>query len=369
MFELFLLFLVAQGSIKKGVYFNETAVWASYGSVSVEVDGVSKNLPVIAPDGGVVNTDGNKVVLGFNARVYLGKEGVTDIGPNSYQNFKLDGLELEYTVKLGDAGCNCVAAFYMVAMPGKDSSGNYAPSHDNSYYCDANNVGGVWCPEWDISEANIHAFQSTPHKCDDADGVGHYNSCDTGGCASNVIDLGFGNQYGPGSSTIDTTKEYDFKSVFSGNSIKHTISQNGKSISFDVCGDQSYNAKFISQVPDGMAITMSFWGSDDVNWLDKNSCYGPCGNSGYVTYSNIKISHNHNPPGPTPTPASGCCSWSNCDHCGPTSDYCKNQQHCEHDCGGQWCSPGPSDFKFEQNDATSRLIPPKILKKTKRELN
>jgi hypothetical protein len=73
MFELFLLFLVAQGSIKKGVYFNETAVWASYGSISVEVDGVSKNLPVIAPDGGVVNTDGNKVVLGFNARVYLGK--------------------------------------------------------------------------------------------------------------------------------------------------------------------------------------------------------------------------------------------------------------------------------------------------------
>ena len=73
MFGFLLLVLVAQGSIKKGVYFNDTTVWSSYGSITVEVDGVSKNLPVIAPDGEVVNTDGNKAVLGFNARVYLGK--------------------------------------------------------------------------------------------------------------------------------------------------------------------------------------------------------------------------------------------------------------------------------------------------------
>ena len=73
MFGFVLLFLASQGSIKKGVFFNDTTVWSSYGSISVEVDGVSKNLPVIAPDGEVVNTDGNKAVLGFNARVYLGK--------------------------------------------------------------------------------------------------------------------------------------------------------------------------------------------------------------------------------------------------------------------------------------------------------
>ena len=99
---------------------------------------------------------------------------------------------------------------------------------------------------------------------------------------------------------------------------------------------------------------MSFWGSDDVNWLDKNSCSGPCGNSGYVTYSNIKINHNHNPPGPTPTPSGGCCSWSNCDHCGDTSDYCKNEQHCVHDCGGKFLDQlcqnlVPSLSKFSTN--------------------
>ena len=46
--------------------------------------------------------------------------------------------------------------------------------------------------------------------------------------------------------------------LFEGDSIKHTISQNGNSLSFSVCGDQSYTAKFMSQVPDGMAVTMRY---------------------------------------------------------------------------------------------------------------
>jgi len=358
MLQCLLLLLAVEAAQKKGVFFNSTQVWSSYGTLGVEVDGEQKNLQVIAPNGENVNTDGSKVVLGFNARIYLGKEGATDVGPNSYENFKLENMELEYTVSLGDAGCNCVAAFYMVAMPGKDSSGGYAPSNDGSYYCDANNVGGVWCPEWDISEANIHAFQSTPHKCDDADGNGHYGHCDTGGCATNVIDLGHGSDYGPGSGTIDTTKPYNFKSVFNGNSIKHTISQGSKSIGFDVCGDQGYIAKQIQQQPNGMVITMSYWGSDDVNWLDKNTCWGACGNSGYVTFSDIKINHSSAPPGPTPTPGpgphGGCCSWSNCQKCDPTSDYCKNEQHCVHDCAGQWCP------HMEEDEPTAHILDKRV---------
>merc|ERR1712070_312933 len=44
------------------------------------------------------------------------------------------------------------------------------------------------------------------------------------------------------------------------------------------------------------------------------------------------------PPPPTPSPpvpSTGCCSWDNV-HCGTTTDYCKQKDHCEQDCRGKW---------------------------------
>jgi len=40
-------------------------------------------------------------------------------------------------------------------------------------------------------------------------------------------------------------------------------------------------------------------------------------------------------PGPTPKPSNGCCSWDG-QHCGDTTDYCKQKDHCVNDCNGQW---------------------------------
>ena len=39
-------------------------------------------------------------------------------------------------------------------MPGKDWNGNYVKGGQGDYYCDANQVGGTFCPEFDIMEAN-----------------------------------------------------------------------------------------------------------------------------------------------------------------------------------------------------------------------
>ena len=71
--------------------------------------------------------------------------------------------------------CGCIAAFYTVSMPAKDSSGNYTAGDDGLWYCDANQVGGTYCPEFDIMEANKYAYQTTPHSCNSPSSTGHYD--------------------------------------------------------------------------------------------------------------------------------------------------------------------------------------------------
>jgi hypothetical protein len=92
------------------------------------------------------------------------------------------------------------------------------PALDNSTdpfkYCDANQVGGHWCPEFDIQEANKHVFHATGHECDaPTDGV--YHNCDRGGqCTLDVV-YDAPNQYGPGSQyTINTEMPYTVKTEF-----------------------------------------------------------------------------------------------------------------------------------------------------------
>ena len=56
----------------------------------------------------------------------------------------------------------------MVLMPAKTASGTPEPGPWNNYYCDANDVGGHWCPEMDLMEANNVSWQTTPHRCNNA---------------------------------------------------------------------------------------------------------------------------------------------------------------------------------------------------------
>jgi len=98
-------------------------------------------------------------------------------------------------------------------MPAKDESGNLIPGSNGNYYCDANQVGGIFCPEFDIMEANTYAWHTTPHKCDAPNDKGHYYNCDKiGGCftvAHGTI------SYGPGDSfQINTLKGFHVKIIY-----------------------------------------------------------------------------------------------------------------------------------------------------------
>ena len=136
--------------------------------------------------------------------------------PEDILEFKLLDKTMSFTVDLSKVGCACNLAFYLVSAPARDVDGTPIPGDNmlapGNYYCDANKVGGQWCPEVDIMEANNHAFQSTPHKCDPPTN-GHYANCDRGGCGQNTRDMP--NSYGPGGQfRIDTTKPFKVITAF-----------------------------------------------------------------------------------------------------------------------------------------------------------
>jgi hypothetical protein len=118
----------------------------------------------------------------------------------------------------------------MIGMPAKNSDGSHRQGwSDGMYYCDAGNVGGAYCPEFDIMEANTFAWRAVNHHCTD-NGNGHYTWCDHNGtCAVDIItDFPNSDPYGPGIEyTINTLFEFNTKIEFfedaQGNFNQYTI--------------------------------------------------------------------------------------------------------------------------------------------------
>ena len=195
--------------------------------------------------------------------------------PSQYYRPNLLGGSVEYDVDLSQSNCGCVAAFYLVGAPGKNRNGVYWNT-DGYYYCDANQVGGNYCPEYDIMEANMFVSQTTVHSCNAPDGKGFYSQCNRGGtCIQNTKDKVGYNDYGPGGQyKINTQKPFHFKVDFnkSGSnfgSFVVTMSQDGKSIQMTGgCGD---NANMTNDLRNGMAFTISNWSTYD-SWLWGNRC-------------------------------------------------------------------------------------------------
>ena len=161
--------------------------------------------------------------MGFNGRVYLSNTQMFD--KTQYFTPSLLGGSMEYDVDLSQAGCSCNAALYFIGMPAKNQDGSYRAGEDGMYYCDANFVGGAFCPEFDIMEANIWAYRGVNHHCDEPNN-GHYSWCDKPGtCAVDVITDFPGNiPYGPGSQyTINTEREFHIKIDFTENDLGEFI--------------------------------------------------------------------------------------------------------------------------------------------------
>jgi hypothetical protein len=200
--------------------------------------------------------------------------------------------------------CACNAALYAVSMPGIGANGLPAPAQGKDFYCDANDVGGEWCPEMDILEANTAALQVTPHKCAAPDASGHYASCDKGGCSLNTRSLG-ASAYGSGSSfSIDTSTPYTVSTSFVANaagnltSITSVLSQPGRTpISLihtdSTCQGPAYLEAMSDALRNGMVPTLSLWGdtAQTMAWLDMPPCSSSqnCDPNSVVTFRDISI--------------------------------------------------------------------------------
>ena len=71
-------------------------------------------------------------------------------------------------------------------MPGYNSGQSPEPGEGGDYYCDANKVGGNYCPEYDNFEGNKYTMASTLHTCNYIP-PNFYDWCDGGGCQTNAF--------------------------------------------------------------------------------------------------------------------------------------------------------------------------------------
>ena len=264
-------------------------------NLNVNVNGQEKQMYMV----GSGSTDGQTAyTLHHNSGVKLMTTSGMD--PNGFYRPGLVGGSIEYDIGLSQVDCRCNSAFYMVSAPAKNEDGSFNPSSGGDYYCDANNVGGAWCPEMDIQEANKYAFRMTPHRCDAPNSKGHYYNCDRGGCGKSIYEAAGRNAYGPGGQyRINTNNWFHVKIDFvkGGDrltAIVLTLMQGSNSVSMTVADSDcawGYLDAMKGPLESGMALVSSNWGGPniDMSWLDgETGCGGNCGGQPSFTVSHIK---------------------------------------------------------------------------------
>ena len=232
-----------------------------------------------------VKVTSNSITLNGGGHAYFGDSSSDFLSPSSYYLVPLLGRRLTFTVDLSQVGCSCNGAFYAVSMPAYNSAQQLVPGDNGEYYCDANKVGGTFCPEMDIMEANKYAMASTAHTCQ-YDAPHYYPSCDRGGCGTNVLNTDFSG-YGPGK-TIDTNKPFTLSVAFITNgdtltTVNNYFWQEGRTVQFSSC-NPDYLQWMGKSLP-GITVTMSLWGTDPggMSWLDgKSGCQGGCNLQSYL---------------------------------------------------------------------------------------
>jgi len=240
---------------------------------------------------GDVSVANGAVTMHTDSRAYLLKNNVGSIGQDDFYQMKLNNLHFTYKLDLSRVPCHCNAAAYFNKMPA------HSPGEGGDWYCDANYVGGIGCPEYDTLESNKHIVSGALHSCY-WDGS-WWQGCDSGGCSSNSWDSASG-QVCPGCSIDTQGGPFTVSHFQSPDQANIWMSQNGNEASFDICyGNGDYLNTMSEYWEDGMVLAFSLWGSCDNNdmwWLDdRTGCQGEGGCVGcdignaWVTWSGFDL--------------------------------------------------------------------------------
>jgi len=265
-----------------------------FGKLDVGGAGVSY---VMANSNGGITVNGATLGLKHNSRAYLTSQCQDTFSPGVFKELYLLDKTLTFTTDLSSVTCGCNAAFYLVGMPGYGQNQQPDPSQGKDYYCDANKVGGNYCPEMDIMEANRAALQVTPHKCNSPQGK-YYPYCDGGGCGQNTKYTN--NAYGYGSNfQINTQRPFKVSMHFGtqGGSLAEittVLSQDNKKVTL-VHNSAKCGANYLQSMTEafkkGLVLTVSYWGDSGMSWLDSPPCpsNAVCNTGGTPTFSGITI--------------------------------------------------------------------------------
>lgn len=215
---------------------------------------------------------------------------------SSYTRFKLLGKSLSYTIDLSGVGCSCNAALYWVSMPGIGQDGLPATGSMGNYYCDANQVGGVWCWELDTIEANMYAMQVAPHTCNN-NADQHITFCDKGGATRNTWLVNPKGLCPSDDCIIDSRKPFRHVQNFVSDGsmlvrIENRLHQGQRVFPFNGTSDSNYLAAMSNVLQRGMTLTFQIWGGPELlmSWLDAMSgCSGNCSDGSRVVYSDISL--------------------------------------------------------------------------------
>jgi hypothetical protein len=282
------------------LYTLAAAVSAKHqGAVRIRQDGKRLALNVAALEDRVT-TAGDVVTMrwGGEVRAFVTLEAMEDMPPGNYYNFTLFNKELSYDTDLSAVGCSCNAALFFTAMPGYSRNGSQAHGSFNPYYCDANDVGGVWCWEYDSMEANKYALHVTPHKCSGPAGQ-YIGECDKGGCSTSAVDVNPKSMCPDDTCTIDTRRPFRVVQRFEGDisgeklvRITNRLVQGDAVFDMSVC-DPEYLQEMSGAFKGNMVMVFQVWGDgwEKMRWLDESSgCKGGCNTETAVaTFSDIQI--------------------------------------------------------------------------------
>ena len=326
---------------KIDIYTEKQLVNDSFVPLDITVDGETRTF-YIATDS-ELTPGGATATMTANGRGYLHEEPTLDSSNPKFWTPNLKDASVEWDVDLSNHECGCIAAFYLVSMPGKDQSGNYWMDTDGYGYCDANQVAGNWCPEMDLMEADKYSWASTPHTCDAPSDKGFYWHCDQGGtCQQNIVDALAWNGYGPGDQyTINTNKPFHAKIDMHSGSFSTTLTQEDRT-QVMTCNN-GYMDQMAQDLENGMGFVISNWGGD-ASWLWKDRCSGTC-NWPELSISNINITSGVSPgPGPSPSPIDPS-DYDFGDACGGIVDYC-SEMGCSDvsHCRWSWAKDDPQKW-------------------------